>query len=326
MPTDGAWAKVSQAAIFDERLSPAAVRILCVLGSYANQHGECWPSMESIGRCLRLQRRIVVKHIKALRDLGYIVVANQPRLYGNGAGGKASNHYFLAYPKATKPVTQPPPPKSDAHSECTSLPSGSLEGALKEPPAEKRCALSRHSDEHSGDRSDAHSECAQTSLPDSAQKESAQRGGDASLRAPSLTPFKGEVVQPDEFTYSEWFREFRLGNDLDAHLADLDRELRTTTQGHRRLAWRSEASKRLAAAARWRQQATETANVSLVELMARYGIEKTTAWMALAEVHSHAPEELAAVIRRMQTGRLDQPGLLATLKCWSKAYGDRATA
>jgi hypothetical protein len=92
----GRWAKLSASAVLDKRLTAAALRVLAVLGTYADAHGLAWPSVETIAGRLGLKRRVVHIHLKKLHLLGYIDI--RPRSRIGLRGGRPSNVYCLNFP------------------------------------------------------------------------------------------------------------------------------------------------------------------------------------------------------------------------------------
>lgn len=83
----------------------------------ADQHGNCWPSYQQIAEDTAADKRAVIRRVKALREAGWIMVAN--RVNGHG---HQSNSYQLTTPpdlwktqggsdiQTTPLVTYRPPP------------------------------------------------------------------------------------------------------------------------------------------------------------------------------------------------------------------------
>lgn len=82
----------------------------------ADQHGCCWPSYQQLADDTGADKRDVIRRVKALREAGWVIVAN--RVNGHG---HQSNSYQLAVPhlwktqggsdtQTTPLVTQGPPP------------------------------------------------------------------------------------------------------------------------------------------------------------------------------------------------------------------------
>lgn len=95
----GTWSRVSNAATADPRVSPAALRVLCALGRYADAAGKCYPAVASIAEIVGTNPRQVRIHLGRLERLEYLVRRRQRRAEG---GGWSVNSYTLRFP--------PPPP------------------------------------------------------------------------------------------------------------------------------------------------------------------------------------------------------------------------
>lgn len=75
------YATIAKAAIDDDGLSNADLRVLMALGYFADKDGRCWPSGTTIARKARTARSHVWNRLKRLKALGYISVS--PRGYKN---------------------------------------------------------------------------------------------------------------------------------------------------------------------------------------------------------------------------------------------------
>lgn len=169
---DGTWARVATAAIFDRRLSAEALRVLSVLGTYADEIGHCYPSVSTMAARLGLQRRQVQRHLRKLEELGYVQSYRRTRIEG---GGYASNGYQLRFPAVTdarnagggahpaaewQPATGAPqnaiargaasddaPTSGDAASgDASAVENAASTAVTMRHPKAQRCVIGRHSD------------------------------------------------------------------------------------------------------------------------------------------------------------------------------------
>jgi DNA-binding transcriptional ArsR family regulator len=88
--------------------NPVRKLVLIKLADNANDKGECWPSYQNIADHCEVDKRTVMRHIKALEESGYLVKENRVRSYGN-----TSNMYTLSLPSdsvspPSNPVSLPP--------------------------------------------------------------------------------------------------------------------------------------------------------------------------------------------------------------------------
>ncbi len=95
--TPGPFARVAAAAVFDERMPAAAVRVLAALASYANAAGVCFPAVPTLAQRLKLSPRMVQRHMRVLEAGGY--VERQP--IKRSRGGFGANLYQLRFPAAS---------------------------------------------------------------------------------------------------------------------------------------------------------------------------------------------------------------------------------
>ena len=75
----GRFAIIPARALDDRELSKAAVLVLCVLSTYSNREGWCWPKQETVADRLGTQRQHVNRYISELKDRGYIVMRRTHR-------------------------------------------------------------------------------------------------------------------------------------------------------------------------------------------------------------------------------------------------------
>ena len=94
-PANGTWSRVSRAAALDLSVPAEAVRVLCVLGCYADASGRCYPSVQTIADHLGLKRRQAQRHLRALEKAGYLRTDPQMRVIRGGFG---LNNYVLLFP------------------------------------------------------------------------------------------------------------------------------------------------------------------------------------------------------------------------------------
>ncbi len=69
---------IPSAAIFDERLGLADLRILCALASFADRSGKCWPATTTLARKLRVSVRRVRTCLRTLEACGYVQTTPRP--------------------------------------------------------------------------------------------------------------------------------------------------------------------------------------------------------------------------------------------------------
>ena len=69
---------IPSAAIFDERIGLADLRVLCALGSFANRDGKCWPATTTLAEKLRVSDRRVRACLRKLETCGYLDTKHRP--------------------------------------------------------------------------------------------------------------------------------------------------------------------------------------------------------------------------------------------------------
>jgi predicted transcriptional regulator len=90
----GRWSKVAARAVVDRSLTATDVRVLAVIGIYADHEGIAWPSQETIAMAIGINRETVCKAIKRLRGGGYLY-----RYRKRTPRGWFRNVYRLSYPE-----------------------------------------------------------------------------------------------------------------------------------------------------------------------------------------------------------------------------------
>ncbi len=83
-------------AVEDQRLRPAAFRVLSALGTFSDRDGWCWPSLTTLAKQCNVTRQAVHQHIQHLRKIGYIEIQRQQR----PDRGNAANRYRLLFDRA----------------------------------------------------------------------------------------------------------------------------------------------------------------------------------------------------------------------------------
>ena len=82
---------IPAAAVFDERLSNADIRVFAALGAHADKHGRCWPATAALASDLRVSTRHIRRCLRNLENCGYVEIQQQRR----SDGGNAANLYRL---------------------------------------------------------------------------------------------------------------------------------------------------------------------------------------------------------------------------------------
>lgn len=63
---------IPAAAVFDDRLSAADIRVLAALGAYADKEGRCWPATSTIASRTGISERYVRTCLRNLEGFGYL--------------------------------------------------------------------------------------------------------------------------------------------------------------------------------------------------------------------------------------------------------------
>lgn len=77
----------------DKRLTDKQLRLLCVLSTYLNESGYCFPSMARLADDCGCDKRTVIRNLKALVSFGYVC---KHTTYSK-AGGYSANLYYIHY-------------------------------------------------------------------------------------------------------------------------------------------------------------------------------------------------------------------------------------
>ena len=103
----GRFSRLPAAAVVDLRLSAEALRVLAVLGCYADKTGRCWPAVTTMARRLGLHRTTVQRHLRKLEGtLGHV---DRTETIRETRGGWGRNRYRLSYPElATASIADKP--------------------------------------------------------------------------------------------------------------------------------------------------------------------------------------------------------------------------
>lgn len=89
------WSRLPTAVLFDDRLTAEKVRVLAVLGLYADRGGVCFPHIEDIAVPLQRTARTIQRHLRTLGPTGYVLTTRQNRL----TGGFMRNRFQTLYRK-----------------------------------------------------------------------------------------------------------------------------------------------------------------------------------------------------------------------------------
>jgi hypothetical protein len=105
-PKGRQYSRLAAAAIVDRRLTAEVLRVLAMLGIFADKFGYCFPAVTTIAHNLGIERRTVQRHLRKLEELGHIQTVPTTR---STAGGHGRNRYWLAY--SAVHLEQAPPRK-----------------------------------------------------------------------------------------------------------------------------------------------------------------------------------------------------------------------
>lgn len=105
---NGHFSRLPAAAVVDRRVSNAELRILALIGTYADRYGQCWPAMGTMARRLGVSRQALLRPIRKLQEVGYLRVTRH--YHRNGA--HRSHVYSIIYPAVPDAPTGRPPGQS----------------------------------------------------------------------------------------------------------------------------------------------------------------------------------------------------------------------
>ena len=105
---------VPASALDDDRLQPAAFKVLCALSTYGDRDGWCWPSMGKVARRLGTTRQAVHRQVGVLADAGYVQITPRKR----GDGSTSSHFYRLKFAPELAAAHNRLGDESDGQEEC----------------------------------------------------------------------------------------------------------------------------------------------------------------------------------------------------------------
>lgn len=116
----GPLAVVRSSAVFDQRISHAAFRVLAALMTHADEHGVCYPRQDPLAHRLGISQQAVSRSVMQLVKLGYLEV----RVYKGEGETHARNHYRILFDEplsqpAAAPVSESPTTSCCTTSRCT---------------------------------------------------------------------------------------------------------------------------------------------------------------------------------------------------------------
>lgn len=88
---NGFFVQVPNTAIMDDRLSDSQFKLLCILSTYLNEEGYCFPKTSTIEKKAKCSRATVFRNLKALSDFGFIKKVN---LFRDDGGQTVSAYYI----------------------------------------------------------------------------------------------------------------------------------------------------------------------------------------------------------------------------------------
>lgn len=135
----GRFSRLPAAAVTDTALSDKTLRVLAVLGIYADAGGLAYPSIPSVAKHLRMSERQIRRHVRALEAAGYVATERTIR---HTRGGWGRNRYFIQYPAVVLPAA----PAEDCDEDVGGVPPSGIEAK-------------RTSGHRSGNEAIGHPEC-----------------------------------------------------------------------------------------------------------------------------------------------------------------------
>ena len=125
-------------AVWDLRLSSTEKLVLLALADCANDEGECWPSIATIGKKACIGERSVQRSIQALKDAGHLSRQEVP---GRGCRYRLHPRHSVT-PATVSPVTNTTPPPPQCHpTPATVAPKPSMN--RKEPSKDANASKAR---------------------------------------------------------------------------------------------------------------------------------------------------------------------------------------
>jgi hypothetical protein len=100
MKTGPRYSIIPALAVTDLRLSPAALRVLCVLGTHTDQQGWCHPSYGEIAKESGLHRSTVINALKLLVETAYVETSRRYRQNGSDT----SNQYRVRHDRSDEEI------------------------------------------------------------------------------------------------------------------------------------------------------------------------------------------------------------------------------
>tara|TARA_R110002110_G_scaffold85816_4_gene223680 strand:+ start:5760 stop:6170 length:411 start_codon:yes stop_codon:yes gene_type:complete len=98
----GRFSRLPAAAVYDQNLSPQALRVLAALAVHADTQGFCYPSQSTLAKRLGKTRQTIQYHLKLLRDAGYVdIIPNK-----KSSGAWRHNFYQIHYPSPLEQETR----------------------------------------------------------------------------------------------------------------------------------------------------------------------------------------------------------------------------
>ena len=77
-PRSGRLSIVPSAAVFDDRIGSADLRVLCAIAAYADRSGKCWPATTTLAKELGVSDRRVRSCLRNLENRGYLKTDHRP--------------------------------------------------------------------------------------------------------------------------------------------------------------------------------------------------------------------------------------------------------
>lgn len=94
---NGTWARVPVEAAADHKLGATPLRVLIAIARHVDENGRGFPSLDSIARLTKLDRRNVPAALKKLEEQGWITRERRK----DKSGDATSTAYTISYPKVS---------------------------------------------------------------------------------------------------------------------------------------------------------------------------------------------------------------------------------